>query len=76
MIWRRMFLGRMDGLAFDARGFNANTYKSFLFFAIDLRRQSYTRTQLAGITREVNKLFQMPVSVLFRHGSAITISSI
>ncbi len=68
------FKRRSQLTLFDAAGFNASTYKSFLFFAIDLREQSYTRTQLAGITRSVNKLFQMPVSVLFRHGSALTLA--
>ncbi|MEI6045248.1 MAG: hypothetical protein WCS37_12930, partial [Chloroflexota bacterium] len=48
--------------------------QSFLFFAIELAPQNYTRTQLATITREINKLFPMPVSLLFRHGSFLTLS--
>ncbi len=50
--------------------------QSYLFFAVDLRGEQYTRTQLAGITREINKLFPMPVLVLFRHGQALTLSII
>ena len=50
--------------------------ESYLFFAVDLRNGSYTRTQLAGITREINKLFPMPVLVLFRHGQTLTLSII
>ena len=50
--------------------------ESYLFFAIELTGASYTRTQLASITREVNKLFPMPVMVLFRHGDSLTISII
>jgi type I restriction-modification system DNA methylase subunit len=58
----------------DENSWRKGLYKSFLFFAIELAPQNYTRTQLATITREINKLFQMPVSILFRHGSSITLS--
>jgi hypothetical protein len=50
--------------------------ESYLFFAIDLAGHTYTRTQLAGITREVNKLFPMPVMLLFRHGENLTLAII
>jgi len=59
-------LDRLGGPAFDAQ-----TYRSFLFFAVDLdpkpNGRPYTRSELATITRELNKLFTMPVSVVFRH---------
>lgn len=48
--------------------------QSYLFVALSLQGEHYTRTQLAGITREVNKLFPMPVLILFRHGQALTLS--
>lgn len=50
--------------------------QSYLFIAIALERERYTRTQLAGITREVNKLFPMPVLILFRHGQSLTFAVI
>ena len=50
--------------------------ESYVFFAVGLQGEQYTRTQLAGITREINKLFPMPVMVLFRHGQALTLSII
>ncbi|MCB8945209.1 MAG: Eco57I restriction-modification methylase domain-containing protein [Ardenticatenaceae bacterium] len=50
--------------------------ESYLFLAIDLRDEQYTRTELAQITREVNKLFPMPVMLIFRHGQTLTISII
>lgn len=50
--------------------------ESYLFFAIALERNTYTRTELAGITREINKLFPMPVMVVFLHGQALTLSII
>ena len=50
--------------------------ESYLFFAIALEGNTYTRTQLAGITREINKLFPMPVMLLFKHGQTLTLSII
>ncbi|MCL4871964.1 MAG: Eco57I restriction-modification methylase domain-containing protein [Anaerolineae bacterium] len=50
--------------------------ESYLFMAVALRGEQYTRTQLAHITREVNRLFQMPVMLLFRHGETLTLSII
>lgn len=59
-------LDLLGGPAFDAQ-----TYRSFLFFAIDLAPRPdgrpYARGELATITREVNRLFTMPVSVVFRY---------
>lgn len=50
--------------------------ESYLFMAIDLRSDGYGRSQLAHITREVNKLFGMPALILFRHGDTLTLSII
>ena len=50
--------------------------KSFLFLAVDLKRDSYNRTRLADMTRAVNRLFRMPVIVLFRRGPAMTLAVI
>ena len=50
--------------------------ESYLFFAVDLTSDHYTRTQFADITREINKLFDMPVMVLFRHGACLTLAII
>ncbi len=51
-------------------------YRSYLFFAIALQGSAYTRGQLAGITREINRLFSVPVMVLFQHGSTLTLAII
>lgn len=62
---------------FDADARVDNTIiQSYLFFAIELAGERYTRSQLAGITREVNKLFPMPVMILFRHGPFVTLAII
>ncbi|MBO3272976.1 Eco57I restriction-modification methylase domain-containing protein [Hymenobacter defluvii] len=49
---------------------------SYLFFAIDLSGNHYTKPQLADIVREVNKPFPMHVFVLFRYGGCLTLSLI
>jgi adenine-specific DNA-methyltransferase len=64
-------------LSFESSGkFNGTIINSYLFLAIDLKHDHYPRTALAGITREVNKLFSMPVLILFRHGQSITLAII
>ncbi len=48
-----------QGTLFDS-GYDHGNYQSYLFFAHDLKKNHYTRTQLADITREINLLFDMP----------------
>jgi len=63
-------------------GFDSSTkvdnrlIQSYLFFAIELRPDHYTRTDLATITREVNRLFKMPALILFKTGDTLTLSVI
>lgn len=64
----------MQSSLFDQQGFDAQTYQSFLFFALELRGATYNRSELATITREINKLFLMPVSVAFRYGDQLTLA--
>ena len=62
---------------FEGRGrWNGSEVNSFLFLAITLAKPQYNRTQLSGITRAVNRLFNMPVIVLFRHGETLTLAII
>jgi len=49
---------------------------SFLFFALQLKGESYSTHQLAQISREINKCFPMDVFLLFRYGQYITLSLI
>ncbi len=64
-------------LPFDAaKRVDNRIIQSYLFFAIELRGGHYTRTQLAGVTREINKLFLMPAMVLFKHGETLTLAII
>ena len=50
--------------------------ESYVFLAIRLDGNNYNRTQLSQITREINKLFPMPVMLLFQHGDTLTLSII
>jgi hypothetical protein len=62
---------------FASKGaYNGTIMNSYLFLAIDLKGSQYSRTALAGITREVNRLFMMPVLILFRHGETLTLAII
>jgi hypothetical protein len=50
--------------------------ESYLFFVVELESQSYSRSQLSHITREINRLFPMPVMILFKYGSFLTLAVI
>src|SRR5687767_8533795 len=46
---------------FDSRKVNNTIIESYLFLAIDLEPRIYSRSELSGITREINRVFKMPV---------------
>ncbi|MDX9799504.1 MAG: hypothetical protein RBT05_11685, partial [Bacteroidales bacterium] len=50
--------------------------ETYLFFAIELSQNEYSRTELAQITREINKLFPMPVMLVFKYGNNLTLAII
>jgi len=50
--------------------------ESYLFIAVELLGKDYSRSMLASITREINRVFLMPVMVLFNYSDAITLSII
>ena len=64
-----------EGL-FDTKKIDRIDIQSYLFFSIELSETEYTRTALSQISREVNKAFPMPVMILFKYGSKITLSVI
>ncbi len=61
---------------FETASFDKSRIKSFLFLAVDMSGDAYARTYLAETTRTVNRLFAMPVILLFRHGSTLTLATI
>jgi len=50
--------------------------QSYVFIAIELTEGDYARGKLAGIARQINRVFPMPVMVLFRIGERISIAVI
>ncbi|MDX2130361.1 MAG: TaqI-like C-terminal specificity domain-containing protein [Chloroherpetonaceae bacterium] len=61
---------------FETGEVDRNEYQSFLFFTIQLKEESYKRSELVKITRELNVPFKMPVIVLFHYGNKLTLSII
>ena len=61
---------------FGDGGIDDTRMESYLFFALKLRRDHYTRTELSQITREMNRPFDMPAMILFQHGGALTFAVI
>lgn len=51
----------------ETGGVQAWQVESFVFLALDLKPGAWSRTRLAALTREVNRLFPMPAVLLFRH---------
>ncbi|MBN1364697.1 MAG: Eco57I restriction-modification methylase domain-containing protein, partial [Syntrophaceae bacterium] len=62
--------------SFFQNQFEAQRIQSYLFYAIELADKEYPRGTLAQITRTVNKLFPMPVFILFKYGNRLTFSII
>ncbi len=61
---------------FSAKQIDNTIINSYLFFAIQLKAEHYNRTELANITREVNKLFKMPVMLFLCYGQNLSIGII
>lgn len=56
--------------------YRTSIIESFVFLAIELVDEEWSRGALAGITREVNRLFPMPALILFKHGSHASLAVI
>ena len=63
-------------IAFKNKRLDNTVIESYVFFALKLRESNYTRTQLANITREINRLTPMPAMLLFQHGQTLTLAVI
>ena len=50
--------------------------QSYIFIAIELADGDYARGKLAGIARQINRIFPMPVMVLFKIGARLSIAVI
>jgi adenine-specific DNA-methyltransferase len=65
-----------QGLLFDTKQVDRTIIETYLFFAIELTENDYSRSIYSDITREVNKMFPMPVMILFKNGNHLTLSVI
>ena len=61
---------------YEDRGVDNTIYYSYLFLAIQLKAEVYSRAVLANITREINKLYAMPAMLIFQHGHTLTFAII
>jgi hypothetical protein len=73
---RAVALGDQSSFFGSSNAYDGEAFESYLFFAIGLKPRTYTRTELSTITRVVNRLFSMPVFLLFCHGDSATLSVI
>lgn len=68
-------LSRYESL-FKNTAVKTSLLQSYVFFAIELQEGDYARGKLAGIARQLNHIFPMPVMVLFKTGQRISIAVI
>lgn len=54
----------------------ATLLQSYVFFAVELQPGDYARGKLAAITRQINRIFPMPVMVLFKVDGNLSIAVI
>ena len=61
---------------FEPSTFDEYLTLSYIFIALQLSGENYTRTQLADITRFINTHYSVPVMVMFRYGDVLTLAII
>jgi len=72
----------IPSLMLGQRSFSTSTevlgqqIESFVFLAIELAGDDWSRTALASIARELNRQFPMPAIVIFRHGARLSVAVI
>ena len=67
-------IGDVRGLLAD--GLDIERISSFVFLAVELAGAAYSRTALADMTRAVNRLFAMPVVLVFRCQNRLSLAVI
>ncbi|MXV82012.1 hypothetical protein F4Z98_01445, partial [Candidatus Poribacteria bacterium] len=58
----------------ESSAFDKGNIKSFLFCAVELKDNNYSRTKYAEFTREINKRLFTPTVILFRAGNRLTVA--
>jgi hypothetical protein len=59
---------------FSKAGLNHSLIKSYLFAALELKEQSYSRGDLANIARQINRCFSIPLIISFKYNDSLTIT--
>ena len=59
---------------FESASFDKGNYHSFIFCAVELKDNDYSRTKYAEFTREINKRLITPTVVFFRVENKITVA--
>ena len=58
----------------ESNAFDKGNIKSFLFCAVELKDNNYSRTKYAQFTREINKRLFAPTVILFRAADHLTVA--
>jgi hypothetical protein len=58
---------------FKEKSVQRGLLKSYVFIAIELKGSDYARGKFSAITRQINRLFPMPVMVIFKCGADIPV---
>lgn len=69
-------LGKDKGSLSSSTNYQYGQIESFVFLNIVLRPRDWKRSELAEITREVNRVFPMPAIILFVHGDFASLAVI
>ena len=65
-----------QGSLFESPQIDDALRTSYMFVTVQLAADTYTRTQLADITRFINKTYNKPIMVMFRYGIFLTLAII
>ena len=61
---------------FESTAIDNTLMHSYMFVTVQLAGETYTRTQLADITRFINRQLPQPIMVIFRYGEGLTLAII
>ena len=65
-----------QGSLFESTQIDEALRTSYMFVTVQLTKNTYTRTQLADITRFINKAFEKSIMVMFRYGTVLSLAII
>ena len=69
-------INSQQGTLFESTGIDDMLRESYMFVTVQLTGDTYTRTQLANITRFINKELDKSIMVIFRYSDLLTLAII